>query len=98
MFFEKLTASREATQAFARRGSLAIIATQIWQRLFAFENRGDGLLTQTRSVGHDIGAIPALWQAHFRRTGGVKVGLGPKKRETPEPDMRFRFAPACGYG
>jgi hypothetical protein len=60
MLFEHLTPARERAEAFPRRQAFAVIAAQIRQRLFAFENRGYGLLTQSRAIGGDVGAITAL--------------------------------------
>jgi hypothetical protein len=97
MFFEDLTPSGEGAKAFPRRRGLTIIPAQIGQRLLAFEDRGDRLLAWSRSIGRDIGAITALRETHFRCAGRVTVRLGPEKRETLEPNVRFRFGPAPSY-
>src|SRR2546423_8779222 len=47
MLLENIAAVSERPKPLAGRRGFAIIAAQIGQRLFAFENRGDGLLAQT---------------------------------------------------
>ena len=97
MFLEDIAPVAERAKTFARGRGLASIAAQIRQRLFAFENRGDCLLTETRPVGGDIGSVAALRQSDFRRAGRITVRLRPKKREPFEPQMRFRLGSARGY-
>ena len=60
MLLENLAPAPERAKAFACRRGLAIIAAQIRQRLFAFEDRGHGLLADARSIGRHIGPIAAL--------------------------------------
>jgi hypothetical protein len=60
MFFEHLTAPADQTEPLARRFAAAVVAAQIWQRLFAFENCSQSWLFGLRPIGSHIGAISAL--------------------------------------
>jgi hypothetical protein len=97
MSLENLAPAGQRSQAFPGRGGLASIAAQIRQSLFAFEDRGHGLLAKARSIGRHVGPISTLRETYFSGTGRISVRLRPEKREPFQPKMRVRFGPARGY-
>ena len=60
MLFEHLTAPAERMEPLARRVAAAVVAAQIWQRLFAFKNRSHSCLFGQWPIGSHVGAISAL--------------------------------------
>jgi hypothetical protein len=80
MFLQEVASSAERAKALACRRGLAVIVAQVGQRLFTFENRGNRLFAEARSIGGDISPIPALRQSDFRGARRVSVRLRPQER------------------
>src|ERR1700693_6107725 len=86
-----LTAVINSFQPCADGSAATIVSSQIRQRLFAFEDRGQPDSARLWSICGDIGAISAMRQTYFERASGVALSLRPKQRETLQPRMDQGF-------
>jgi hypothetical protein len=80
MFFQDLLAPVDRLQASHRLGAATIVAAEIRPGLFALEHDGvpHGSVT-LRTVGGDIGPIPALRKRNFQGRHRVTIFLRPKQ-------------------
>src|SRR3954451_10056581 len=97
MLFENLTPPTERAKPFEGGRCRAIIAAQIRQRLFAFEDCRHGLFSISRSICGDVRAIPALRQTDFGGARLVSIRLRPKQRESLQANMRLRLGASRNY-
>lgn len=97
MFFENVASSANGLETFARRVAAAVVSSQIWQRLFAFEDCCRPNTATLRAIRRHIGAIAALRQTHFHGAGGITLRLCPKKREALQMAVGGGFAAAARY-
>jgi len=79
--FEDLTAVADRIEEFASALAVAIIPSQIPERLLAFKNRRRSELFRQRSIGNDVGAISASRQTDFDCACRVAMRLRPDESE-----------------
>src|SRR5437588_11418323 len=89
--FENLAAASNSFQPCADGNAATVVSSQIRQRLFAFEDRGQPDSARLWSISGDIGAISAMRQTHFERASGVALSLRPKQSETLQTRMDQSF-------
>jgi hypothetical protein len=90
--FKNLPAFTDRFESPPRGLAMAIVSSQIAERLFAFEYRCRPNLLWVWPVTGHVGAIPALWQNHFYRACRKPVCLRPNKCELLQPNMCFCLA------
>src|SRR5262249_12563523 len=95
--FEKLAAFTDRFESPVRRLAVAIVSSQIAERLLAFEYCCRSNLLRVWPVTDHVGAIPALWQTHFHRACQKAVRLRPNKCELFQPCVLRRFTAAACY-
>src|SRR6266545_4770652 len=95
--FEKLATFANRFEALSCSIALAIVSSQIAERLFAFKDRCRSNRFWLWSIGGHVGTIPALRQSHFHRARGIAVGLGPEKSEMLQSAVPLGVAPSVSY-